>query len=130
MGLRIDAFTADMLKSLWVIGSVSVKLKTSVSEKRESSEMLVFNSTLTRLITREDFTTSVGVFVVENMHCKFESFPFSPLLQICSLYLIRLVFQFGPCRLFADQAYQHCSKLLLLLFSLFVFVISKPYVTA
>jgi hypothetical protein len=105
-----------------------------VFQRRGRALKCFFNSTLTWMITRKDFTTSMGVFVVENIHCKFESSPFTLILQVCSLYLIRIVFQFGPYMLFGRPRiwickYQPCSKLLLLLFCLFVFVLSKPYVT-
>jgi hypothetical protein len=69
--VRFEVFTANnLIKYSRPISHVNVELKENVSEvsvvvmeTEETSETLVFNSTLTRLIARKEFSTSVCVFL-------------------------------------------------------------------
>jgi hypothetical protein len=45
-----------------MISRVNVELKTKVSVTRKISETLIFNLTLTQLITGEDFSTCIALF--------------------------------------------------------------------
>jgi hypothetical protein len=83
---NLNFFILHEKKSSWAISHVNIDLKTSYSEMSSISETLVFNPTLTWLLTEADF----NIFV---RHESFKSYIFH--FTVLNMEVLKILISYG-----------------------------------